>query len=191
MPKIGMEPIRRDALVKATIAEVGAAGSLDVTVARIAKRAGMSSALAHHYFGGKEQIFYAAMRRILRDFQVVVLEHYKGIRTPHDRLRAILNACFAPECFDAATVTAWMTFYAQAQTSDPARRLLQLYQARLHSNLVYALRPLTNDADSIADGVGSMIDGFYLRAAIAEGDLAQSIPAQIESLIAHKLSLGA
>ena len=47
MPKVGMEPIRRSALVKATIAEIGEAQSLDVTVSQIAKRAGMSSALAH------------------------------------------------------------------------------------------------------------------------------------------------
>ncbi|MDG1319155.1 MAG: TetR family transcriptional regulator, partial [Paracoccaceae bacterium] len=51
MPKVGMEPIRRAALVKATIAEIGEAGTLDVTVSQIAKRAGMSSGLAHHYFG--------------------------------------------------------------------------------------------------------------------------------------------
>ena len=60
-----MEPIRRSALVEATIHEVGARGTLDVTVSQIAKRAGMSSALAHHYFGGKDDIFLAAMRRIL------------------------------------------------------------------------------------------------------------------------------
>ena len=46
MPKVGMEPIRKAALVKATIVEIGRAGSLDVTVSQIAKRAGMSSALA-------------------------------------------------------------------------------------------------------------------------------------------------
>ena len=68
MPKLGMEPIRREALVKATIAEIGAAGSLDVTVSQIARRAGMSSALAHHYFGGKVQIFLAAMRHILTEY---------------------------------------------------------------------------------------------------------------------------
>ena len=62
MPKLGMEPIRRQALVKATIAEIGQHCTLDVTVSQIARRAGMSSALAHHYFGGKEQIFVAAMR---------------------------------------------------------------------------------------------------------------------------------
>ena len=65
MPKLGMEPIRRQALVEATIAEIGAVGTLDVTVAQIARRAGMSSALAHHYFGGKEQIFLAAMRHVM------------------------------------------------------------------------------------------------------------------------------
>ena len=50
MPKLGMEPIRKAALVKATIVEIGRTGSLDVTVSQIAKRAGMSPALAHHYF---------------------------------------------------------------------------------------------------------------------------------------------
>ena len=65
MPKLGMEPIRKDALIKATIVEIGRSGSLDVTVSQIAKRAGMSSALAHHYFGSKEEIFLAAMRHIL------------------------------------------------------------------------------------------------------------------------------
>ena len=43
MPKLGMEPIRKEALVKATIVEIGRVGSLDVTVSQIAKRAGMSS----------------------------------------------------------------------------------------------------------------------------------------------------
>ena len=41
MPKLGMEPIRKEALVKATIVEIGRTGSLDVTVSQIANRAGM------------------------------------------------------------------------------------------------------------------------------------------------------
>ena len=32
MPKIGMEPLRKDALIRAAIVEVGTMGSLDVTV---------------------------------------------------------------------------------------------------------------------------------------------------------------
>ena len=101
-----MEPIRRAALVEATIAEIGAAGSLDVTVGQIAKRAGMSTALAHHYFGGKDQIFLAAMRQILRDFGVEVVTGLRAARTARARAEALIAASFAPSCFAPATVSA-------------------------------------------------------------------------------------
>ena len=74
MPKIGAEPIRKAALINATIFEIGRAGSLDVTVAQIARRAGMSPALAHHYFGSKSQMLTAAMRHILSVYGAGVSE---------------------------------------------------------------------------------------------------------------------
>ncbi|SEW24454.1 transcriptional regulator, TetR family [Cognatiyoonia koreensis] len=170
MPKLGMEPIRRAALVEATIAEIGEAGSLDVTVSRIAKRAGMSTALAHHYFGGKEQIFLAAMRQILRDFSAEVRAELGKATTPAARAAAIVKASFAPSCFAPATVSAWMTFYAQAQTNPEALRLLRLYQRRLHSNLVHALRPITDQPVSAAQTLAALIDGLYIRAALTAPD---------------------
>ena len=170
MPKLGMEPIRRKALVEATIAEIGAAGSLDVTVSRIAKRAGMSSALAHHYFGGKDQIFEAAMRQILRDYAAEVRGALVLARNPTERARAIIRANFAQSCFDPATVSAWMTFYVQAQTSSDALRLLRVYQRRLRSNLTHALRPLCDDPRQAADTMAALIDVLYIRAALTAPD---------------------
>ena len=167
MPKLGMEPIRRAALVKATIAEVGDAGSLDVSVSKIAKRAGMSSALAHHYFGGKDQIFLAAMRQILRDFAAEVRDGLQGAHSPRARAEALIAASFAPSCFDPATVSAWMTLYAQATTQTDMHRLLRLYQRRLHSNLTHALRPLSPSPVADATTMAALIDGLYLRAALA------------------------
>ena len=167
MPKLGMEPIRRAALVKATIDVIGSKGSLEVTVSQIAKRAGMSSALAHHYFGGKDQIFLAAMRSILRDFSVEVRENLRAARTPRGRAEALIAASFAPSCFDPATVSAWMTLYAQATTQPDMHRLLRLYQRRLHSNLTHALRPLSSTPIEDATTLGALIDGLYLRAALA------------------------
>ena len=43
-----MEPLRRRALIDATVAAIGERGSLDVTMSDIAGRAGVSAALAHH-----------------------------------------------------------------------------------------------------------------------------------------------
>jgi TetR/AcrR family transcriptional repressor of bet genes len=162
-----MEPIRRAALVKATIDVIGAQGSLDVTVSQIAKEAGMSSALAHHYFGGKDQIFLAAMRQILRDFGAEVRAALTAAETPRARAEALISASFAPSCFDPATVGAWMTLYAQAATQAGMHRLLLLYQRRLLSNLTHALRPLSAQPQEDAATLCALIDGLYLRAALA------------------------
>lgn len=167
MPKLGMEPIRRDALVKATIAEIGSAGTLDVTVSQIARRAGMSSALAHHYFGGKDQIFIAAMRRILSDFGAEVRERLQAA-APDQRAPAIVRSCFAPSCFAPETISAWMSFYVLAQANPQALRLWHIYQSRIRSNLTHALRPLCRDAAGIADTMVALIDGLYIRAALGD-----------------------
>ncbi len=167
-----MEPIRRSALVEATIAEIGARGSLDVTVGQIARRAGMSSALAHHYFGGKDQIFLAAMQQILRDFGAEVRRALKAANTPRARAEALIEASFAPSCFTPATISAWMTLYASAQTDPDTLRLLGLYQSRLRSNLIHALRPISEDPVRHAEILAALIDGLYLRAALARSKTA-------------------
>jgi len=171
VPKLGMEPIRRDALVKATISEIGRTGSLDVTVAQIAKRAGMSSGLAHHYFGGKDQIFIAAMRHILGIYGAQVRGALAVAKGPRARLEAIIRASFEAGNFRNEVISAWMNFYVQAQTSTGAKRLLHVYQARLRSNLMHDLRPLVGArAPMLADNIAALIDGLYIRHALRGAD---------------------
>lgn len=167
MPKLGMEPIRRAALVKATIDEIGAAGTLDVTVHRIAARAGVSSALAHHYFGAKEELFLAAMRHILALYGDAVRKGLAGARAPRERLEAVIRAGFEADQFRGPVVSAWLNFYVAAQNAPHAQRLLAVYQRRLRSNLVHDLRPLVgNRAEVAAETVAALIDGLYIRAAL-------------------------
>ena len=170
MPKVGMEPIRKAALVKATIVELGRAGSLDVTVSQIAKRAGMSSALAHHYFGSKEEMFLAAMRHVLTLYGAEVRGALAVASTPEGRLRAVLLANFSAGNFRREVIGAWLNFYVLAQTVPEASRLLRVYQGRLRSNLLVGLRPLASaKAEELADGLGALIDGVYLREALKLG----------------------
>ncbi|NBO21290.1 MAG: transcriptional regulator BetI, partial [Rhodobacteraceae bacterium] len=188
MPKIGMEPIRKAALVKATITEIGRTGSLDVTVAQIARRAGMSSALAHHYFGSKEEIFLAAMRHILTLYGAEVRGALAAAHGPEGRLRAILAASFSPGNFRREAVGAWLNFWGMSLTVPEARRLLAVYQRRLRSNLRACLRPLApNRYPDIAEGLGALIDGLYLREALKSGppDGAAAVATLIEYLDAQ------
>ncbi|PIE13909.1 MAG: transcriptional regulator BetI [Rhodobacterales bacterium] len=168
MPKLGMEPIRREALVKATIAEIGRAGSLDVTVSQIARRAGMSSALAHHYFGGKDQIFLAAMRHTLSLYGAGVRGALVMADTPADRVRAIVRVSFSASHFKPEVIAAWLNFYVLAQSSTEAKRLLHIYQRRIKSNLAHGLRPLVGPrAPHVAERMAALIDGVYLRQGLA------------------------
>lgn len=179
MPKIGAEGVRRKAMVEAAIVEIGEAGSLDVTVSQIARRAGMSPALAHHYFGSKDQMFLAAMRHILKRFGESVRLRLAAAPTPLARLHAIIDASFAPDQFDREIIAAWLTFYVRALQSEEASRLLQVYARRLHSNLVFDLRQIfdAETAQSVAQGLAALIDGFYIRHALQD-----FAPAQTEVL---------
>lgn len=169
MPKLGAEPIRKAALINATIATVGRAGSLDVTVAQIAREAGMSTALAHHYFGSKERIFLAAMRHILSAYRDTTSIALKSARNPRERLAAIVRASFESSHFERETIAAWLSFYALALVDPEAARLLRVYHRRLRANLLVALRPLVGDgAEATARTLGALIDGVYLRAALAD-----------------------
>ncbi|HWL57493.1 MAG TPA: transcriptional regulator BetI [Paracoccus sp. (in: a-proteobacteria)] len=169
MPKLGAEPIRKAALINATIATIGRAGSLDVTVAQIAREAGMSTALAHHYFGSKERIFLAAMRHILSLYSETTSRELKNVDGPKSRLLAVIRASFDKPNFDRETVAAWLNFYALALVDPEAARLLRVYHHRLRSNLLVALRPLVGaEAEATARTLGALIDGVYLRAALSD-----------------------
>lgn len=167
MPKVGMEPKRRADLIAAVIDEIGEARSLDVTVSKIAKRAGMSSGLAHHYFGSKEQMLIAAMRHILSVFSKRVANRLRSADTPAERLEAIVRANFEEHVFDSRKTSAWLSFYALSQFNHEAERLMSLYHRRMKSNLLHELRLLTPQPELSERALSALIDGVYLRAALS------------------------
>ena len=159
-----------------------------MTVSQIAKRAGMSSALAHHYFGSKEDMFLAAMRHILTLYGAEVRGALALAEGPQGRLRAILAASFSAANFRREAVGAWLNFWVLSQTVPEARRLLAVYQRRLRSNLLVGLRPLAGArAELVADGLGALIDGVYLREVLKSGppDRAAAVAVALDYLEAQ------
>lgn len=191
MPKVGMEPLRKRELIDAAIRTIGRRGSLDVTVAEIAHEAGVSPALAHHYFGGKEQLILATMRHLLKELGQDLLAALAPAQTPAQRVAAIIAVNFSASQFAPQTVAAWLTFYVHAQQSTETRRLLRVYARRMHSNLAFALSSMTDRATAlqIAEGTGAMIDGLYIRHALRNGaPEAASAIALVEDYVTTKLA---
>ena len=165
MPRIGMEPQRREALIRAAIGLFGEAGSLDVPVKQIAERAGMSPALAFHYFGDKDAIIIETMRHLLRELSNNVRSELARAQSPAERLDGIIRASFSASQFERHAAAAWLVFYLKAHSSRPAARLLAIYTGRLRSNLVHELGRLAPRAaaEQIAEGLAALIDGIYIR----------------------------
>ena len=167
------EIARRRSLVSAAIGAIEANGSMGVTMAEIAARAEVSPALAHHYFGAKEDLLIAAMRHLLGEFRAGVTERLRRAQTSRARVSAVIAASFDESQFSREAIAAWLVFYLHARRSAEAARLLRLYFRRLETNLVSGLEPLCGRtsagsarAVSIAAAAGAMIDGVWLRQAL-------------------------
>jgi TetR/AcrR family transcriptional repressor of bet genes len=191
MPKVGMEPLRRKALIDAAVLAIGERGSLDVTMSEIATRAGVSAALAHHYFGGKDDLLEATMRHILRELGRDSVAALAGVADPLGRVSAVIAVNFAHSQFRRETIAAWLAFYVEAQRSAPMRRLLRVYTRRLHSNLMSGLRELlpAREAERTAEGIAALIDGLYIRRALVDGapDAASAV-ALVEDYLETRLA---
>lgn len=182
MPRIGMEPMRRKALIAAVIDAIHERGMGQVTMGEVARRAGVSAGLAHHYFGGKDRLLAATMRHLLTELGDEVQARLARARTPRERVAAIVQGNFAPCQFRPAVISAWLAFYVQAQIDPEARRLLRIYQRRLESNLLHALRALAppDRAEAVAETVAALIDGLWIRHSLADSG---SDPAAAAALV--------
>jgi TetR/AcrR family transcriptional regulator, transcriptional repressor of bet genes len=168
MPKVGMEPIRRRQLIDATIVSIGRYGLADTTVQRISREAGVSSGIIHHYFGGKNELLEATMRRLLQCLRDDVVAALAPARTAEERLIAVIESNFTASQFQAGVISAWLAFWAEAAHAPALGRLQRLYVRRLHSNLMHSLRHLlpVERALQTARGLAALIDGLWLRAAL-------------------------
>mgnify|MGYP006422787323 CR=1 FL=1 len=170
MPKIGMQPVRKRQLIDATIATIHEHSFAEATIARIARRAGLSPGIIAHYFGGKDALLAATMRHLLTELLRDATERLKRARSPMERVDAVVSANFGPSQFTNEVIAAWFAFWGQVPHSPELRRLNDVYMGRTRSNLAHALG-MTIDreaADRIASVAACMIDGIWVRAALTE-----------------------
>lgn len=168
MPKLGMGPIRRKQLVEAAIAVIHEQGFASATVARIARQAGMSSGMVHHYFQSKDDLLFATMRHLLAELRADAVVRLSRSAGPDQRIQAIIDACFGDQQFDEQVFSAWLALYGNARQSDRLKGILSIYHRRLRSSLMHDLRQLVPEAEAlrVAEGIGAMIDGLWLRYAL-------------------------
>jgi TetR/AcrR family transcriptional repressor of bet genes len=165
-----MEPVRRQQLIEATMASIDQVGLADTTVLRIARHAGVSAGIISHYFGGKEGLLEATMRRILSDLGEAVGARRRELsdESPRAHLGAIIDGNFDSSQVTGPVAKTWLAFWASSMHKQQLQRLQRVNDRRLFSNLCSQFSRLMphDEARRSARGLAAMIDGLWLRGAL-------------------------
>ncbi|AWX99904.1 transcriptional regulator BetI [Marinomonas primoryensis] len=173
MPKVGMPEIRKPQLIEAAIKAIDKYGFAGATVSVIGKKAGVSPAIINHYFGGKDGLYEATMKSLIREFFEILSKEViktKNKSAKH-RVMAIVNASFSQSQTHPQVVKTWMGFWASAMHKPALYRLQNVYSKRLKTSLVCVLKEEfeIEKARSTAFTVAALIDGMWLRGSLAGG----------------------
>lgn len=92
-PKIGVAPLRREQIVRATIRCLAREGYSGLTMKKVSRQAGVSQGILHYYFADKRAILVAALETVMADLdRRVAAAQARSGRDPRARLRALVRA---------------------------------------------------------------------------------------------------
>ena len=160
---------RRGQLLQAALASLADTGIENFTLAEVARRADVSAALVVHYFGDRDKLIEATFRQLVERVTTLPMRALAGGDDPAARLRAFVLAHLNPSELSSEASRAWLSFWGLALFTPALARLQRVHQERLVSNLKHELRALVvaDAVERIAETIGALIDGFWLRAALA------------------------
>ena len=173
MPRLSIEQIRRKELSEAAYEAMQIWGLPGTTLVRVAAKAGVSKGIVLHYFRNKDELIEAAMRRANAALRDKVARRLTAASTPRERLDAVIEGNFDEQFFVPQITHAWLSFCGEVPRNPQFARLQRAIHARMHSNLMSALKHLLpkSRAEEAARAISIMIDGLWLRHGLVQGGI--------------------
>jgi TetR/AcrR family transcriptional regulator, transcriptional repressor of bet genes len=132
-------PVRRQALIDATIECLKRYGHDGLSIRTISAQAGVSVGLINHHFPNKNELVAEAYRHIngalIVGMQAAVA---RAGKSPQARMRAFLEAWFSEWSLDADALAVWVVFWGLYRHS----RLIQRVHRETYQDYVNLLRGL-------------------------------------------------
>jgi len=173
---------RRQALIGATIECLKRYGHDGLSIRTISAQAGVSVGLINHHFPNKDELVAAAYRHfnaeLIAGMQAAVA---RAADSPRARMRAFLEASFAPPNLDADVLAVWVVFWGMYRHSRLIERVRhETYQGYLR--LVRGLLAAVLDAPRPGSARGAqpelrlaaiaftaLLDGLWLQWCLEPG----------------------
>jgi TetR/AcrR family transcriptional repressor of bet genes len=164
MRRVTISTIRKAELQKAAYEVVYERGFNAATVEDVARHAGVSKGIVHHYFDSKHHLLEYATRYAQAMIAKAARKRLRKVKSPSERLWAVIEANFAPEIMTPQYFRLWF----EALDDKRLRFLFDIIELRNRSNLEFALRQLMppQKAPDTAYAIMNLYDGYWLLVSI-------------------------
>ncbi len=123
MPKVGMEPIRRAAVIKAAQECIAEFGFENTTMQAVAAKAGCSTGTVNHYFKNKEDVLISAIRTTSWSVGRRMRQVMNETNNPWRRLDRIITLSLPDSPEDRREWQISLNFWVKAIHNEPLRQL--------------------------------------------------------------------
>jgi TetR/AcrR family transcriptional repressor of bet genes len=96
MPKVGMEPIRKAAIINATLECICEAGIESVTLEKVAAKAGCSKGVVAYYFKTKKQLLMGGMKAFLSYYKKKIGHEIRPGMSADEMLEVVVRISLPP-----------------------------------------------------------------------------------------------
>jgi len=173
MPKVVDHDVRREEVAEATWRVIAANGVEGATLREIAREAGFTTGVIHHYFRNRDELMAFAYELIAEQNATRLTEILASLPPGMPRVRAAVEA-LVPRELQSGRAASLLGFWSSAVV-DERHRALNLasygrYQALVREQVADAIRvgdlPRHLDPDDVTDQLIALGEGLFVRAAL-------------------------
>jgi AcrR family transcriptional regulator len=196
-----MSPERgaRERILDAACEQIADEGIDEVRIARVAMRAGISTALVHHYFSTRDELLAEAL---LHSFELAADERFgepprPPAASPTERLAELIDECLPLAGHQEREWILWVELWLRA-VRDPslrpvAARLYERYREWVGEAIEAGIEAGEFehvDAGELADHAMALFDGFGIRALLGDPQMpVERMRVEVAALLAPPLGL--
>jgi AcrR family transcriptional regulator len=167
---------RQQQLIEATIDSLAKRGYSDTTLANVADGAGLSRGIVNFHFESKEKLLISTLQYMSDEYANhwnAALE--KAGPRPADKIWALVNADFDRRICTKRKLAAWCAFWGEAKSRPTYQALCGASDLNYQKTFVELCTELKADggygydADSMALGICSMMEGLWFRLMMNDG----------------------
>jgi AcrR family transcriptional regulator len=170
----------RERILEAACDLIAADGIDEVRIARVARRAGASTALVHHYFSTREDLLEQAL---LHSFDRVGDERFgdrraespPGGESATEKLTRLIDECLPLPGAQEQEWVLWVELWLRAVRDPSLRPVATRLYGRYRAWIAAAIREgaasgefAPTDPRALADRVIALLDGFGIRALLGD-----------------------